>query len=436
MSCSRRSSARRWTSACGSGSSLRRTGIRSRCSSCRASCRRASSGGRLRPTEPRCRCQSRIEASFRQRVAASARRRRQRLLLLAAAEPTGEPALLWRVGGRAWARSADALRRPRGRGCSSSARGSPSAILSCARRSTAPRRPRTGERAPRAGDGHRCRGRPGSPRLAPGPRDARRRTRTSPPSSSAQPDRARARGGLAAAAAFLERAASSRSTLRAVPGARSPPRRPSSWPVRPRRLWRCCRRAAERAARRARQRARLQRLRGQIALDLRRGGDAVPLLLDAAQRLEPLDAGLARETYLEALAGRERRRPPRQRHGGRGEAAARRAAGRPGAARRRPAARRSGDSLHRRLRRERGAAQTGAGGVSATMAARGRDVRWPWLARRVAPDLFDDDDVACARHPQRRDRARYRRARRAAARAQPARAGCACFEGELPPPRR
>ena len=33
-----------------------------------------------------------------------------------------------------------------------------------------------------------------------------------------------------------------------------------------------------------------------------RGRDAPPLLLEAAKRLEPLDATLARETYLEAFA--------------------------------------------------------------------------------------------------------------------------------------
>jgi ATP/maltotriose-dependent transcriptional regulator MalT len=42
-------------------------------------------------------------------------------------------------------------------------------------------------------------------------------------------------------------------------------------------------------------------LRGQIALDQRRGGDAARLLLNAARRFEPLNAGLARETHLEAL---------------------------------------------------------------------------------------------------------------------------------------
>ena len=44
-----------------------------------------------------------------------------------------------------------------------------------------------------------------------------------------------------------------------------------------------------------------QRLRGQIAFDGNRLGDATRLLLDAAAQLEPLDVGLARETYLEAL---------------------------------------------------------------------------------------------------------------------------------------
>ena len=50
-------------------------------------------------------------------------------------------------------------------------------------------------------------------------------------------------------------------------------------------------------------RARVDLLRAQIALEQRRGGDAGRLFLSAASRLEPLDPGLARETYLEALAG-------------------------------------------------------------------------------------------------------------------------------------
>ena len=47
--------------------------------------------------------------------------------------------------------------------------------------------------------------------------------------------------------------------------------------------------------------ARAQRMRAQVAFALRRGGDAPPLMLRAAQRLQSLDAELARQTYLEAL---------------------------------------------------------------------------------------------------------------------------------------
>ncbi|WP_223165268.1 hypothetical protein [Lentzea indica] len=49
------------------------------------------------------------------------------------------------------------------------------------------------------------------------------------------------------------------------------------------------------------QRGRLTRLRAQIAFARRRGGDALPLLFDAANRLEQLDGGQAREVYLEAI---------------------------------------------------------------------------------------------------------------------------------------
>ncbi|WP_249027222.1 helix-turn-helix transcriptional regulator [Amycolatopsis lexingtonensis] len=109
--------------------------------------------------------------------------------------------------------------------------------------------------------------------------------------------RAQARGGLAAAAALLEQAA----TLTPDPA---------------RRAWREL--AAARAKRRAGaldaalsllgaaeagppdpgRDAEIVRLRGQIAFDQRRGGDAAELLLRAAGRL---DGDQARETYLEAL---------------------------------------------------------------------------------------------------------------------------------------
>jgi DNA-binding CsgD family transcriptional regulator len=48
-------------------------------------------------------------------------------------------------------------------------------------------------------------------------------------------------------------------------------------------------------------RARLERLRARLAFVRTRGNDAPRLLLAASRRLEPLDTALARETYLEAL---------------------------------------------------------------------------------------------------------------------------------------
>lgn len=113
--------------------------------------------------------------------------------------------------------------------------------------------------------------------------------------------RAQARGGLAAAAAFLEHAAK----LTPEPGGRA-------------------RRAL--AAAQAKQQAgahdaalallaeaeagpldqlaqaRVDLLRGQVAFAVRLGSDAPPLLLRAAKRLEPLDVALARDTYLEAMS--------------------------------------------------------------------------------------------------------------------------------------
>ncbi len=50
-------------------------------------------------------------------------------------------------------------------------------------------------------------------------------------------------------------------------------------------------------------RARADLLRGQVALEQRRGSEAGRLFLSAAGRLESLEPEMARETYLEALAG-------------------------------------------------------------------------------------------------------------------------------------
>ena len=112
--------------------------------------------------------------------------------------------------------------------------------------------------------------------------------------------RALARGGLAAAAAFLERAAlltpePERRAQRLLSAARAK-RNAGALDAALRLLD-----VTEAGPLDALLAAKVARLRGQIAFDQRRGSDAARLLLGAAQRLEPLNAGQARETYLEAL---------------------------------------------------------------------------------------------------------------------------------------
>jgi DNA-binding CsgD family transcriptional regulator len=112
--------------------------------------------------------------------------------------------------------------------------------------------------------------------------------------------RAQARGGLAAAAAFLERA----TALTPDPARRGE------------RALAAARAAFESGALEAAsellahaetgpldelQRARIARLHAEVVFARRRGKEAPQLLLDAAKRFETLDPALARETYLQAL---------------------------------------------------------------------------------------------------------------------------------------
>jgi DNA-binding CsgD family transcriptional regulator len=112
--------------------------------------------------------------------------------------------------------------------------------------------------------------------------------------------RAQARGGLAAAAAFLEHAAlltpdRARRTQRALSAARA--KRDAGALDAALGLLVIAAAGPADVARSAE----VDRLRGQIALDQRRGSDAARLLRSAARRLEPVNAGLAREAHVEAL---------------------------------------------------------------------------------------------------------------------------------------
>jgi len=112
--------------------------------------------------------------------------------------------------------------------------------------------------------------------------------------------RAQARGGLAAAAAFLQRAAELtpepvRRAERALAGTYAAHQAAATDAA----LKLLA--LAEAGPLSKVQRAKVELLRAQIAFTANRGRDAAPLLLKAAQRLEPLDAKLARHTYLDAF---------------------------------------------------------------------------------------------------------------------------------------
>ncbi|WP_081665430.1 LuxR family transcriptional regulator [Mycobacterium sp. UM_CSW] len=239
-----------------------------------------------------------VEETFRRRSAALPDETR-RLLLVAAADPTGDPVLVWRaaqrlgVGVTAAAAAAEAglaemgtrvqFRHP--------------LVRSVAYWSASPADRRAAHAALAA--------------VTDPTRDPDRRVwhlaeaATGPDENLAaelvrSADTARARGGLAAAAAFLERAA----RLTADPE-----------------------RQAERALAAAERKleagafgasvellamaesypldefkqARVDLVRGQLAFATSRGGDAPLLLLQAAKRFEPIDAGFARATYLNAI---------------------------------------------------------------------------------------------------------------------------------------
>jgi DNA-binding CsgD family transcriptional regulator len=241
----------------------------------------------------------RIEDSFRRRLEVLPTAT-QRLMLVAAAEPAGEPTLVWRaaerlgIGAEAVAPAADAgllvigervtFRHP--------------LVRSAVYRAASPQELRAA---------HQALADATDPRADPDRRAWHRAQATPGPDEEVASElersasRAQARGGLAAAAAFLERAAAltldpARRAGRALAAAQAKYQAGAFDAT----LGLLA--TAEAGPPDQFRRARADRLRGQIAFASSRGSDAPPLLLKAARQFEPLDSRLARETYLDALA--------------------------------------------------------------------------------------------------------------------------------------
>ena len=241
----------------------------------------------------------RIEQSFLRRLQALPYDS-QRLLLIAAADPVGDVTLLWRAAERLGV-AADASASPQAEG-----------LIEFGVR-TRFRHPLVRSAVYRAAsrddrqDVHRALAEATDPDADPDRRAWHRAhaaiglDENVATELERSADRAQARGGLAASAAFLERAAEltpdpARRGTRALAAAQAKllagaPERASELLA-----------TAELAPLDELERARLQRMRAQIVFGASRGRDAPPLLLAAAKRLVPLDPRLARETCLEALA--------------------------------------------------------------------------------------------------------------------------------------
>jgi DNA-binding CsgD family transcriptional regulator len=242
---------------------------------------------------------NRIEHTFLQRVQ-TLPRDTQLLLLTAAAEPLGDLGLLWRaaallgIDGKA-GRPAEAaglielgLR----------ARFAHPLVRSAVYRASDPSDRR---------DVHGALAEATDPVLDPDRRAWHRAHATAIPDESVaaemerSADRAQGRGGLAAAAAFLQQAAELTPDP-AMRVERSLAAAQAKLDVADIVAASDLLAAAELGPVDELQRARRERLGAVIAFTSRRGRDAPPLLLEAARRLEPLDAKMADETYLEAIA--------------------------------------------------------------------------------------------------------------------------------------
>jgi DNA-binding CsgD family transcriptional regulator len=223
----------------------------------------------------------------------------RRLLLIAAAEPVGDVTILWRAAEKV------------GIGTGAAAAAEAAGLIEIGARVRF-RHPLARSAACRAADAHELRevhralAEATDPELDPDRRAWHRALAATGPDEAVADElersagRAQRRGGVAAAAAFLKRATEltpdpARRGARALAAARAKFDAAASEEAVELLM------IAELCPLDALQRAQLERLRAQLTFARRRGSDAPPLLLEAARRLEPLDARLARETYLEAL---------------------------------------------------------------------------------------------------------------------------------------
>jgi DNA-binding CsgD family transcriptional regulator len=330
---------------------------------------------------------SRVEETFMQRVRMLPRETQQ-LLLVAAAEPVGDVSLLWRAAERLGIRG-DAGKP-----------GEEAALIDLGIRVRF-RHPLARSAAYRAAhfrdrqDVHRALAEAIDGDIDPDRRAWHRAQAASGPDEAVadelerSADRAQARGGTAAAAAFLAHAAQltpdpaerGRRALAAAHATFDAAASDEALELLD---------IAELAPLDELQRARLERLRAEITFARTRGSDAPALLLDAARRLEPFDAALARETYLEAIvsamyAGRLGGKPNV------GEAAE--------AAQAAPAAPEPPrtvdlllDALATRFTDGYPASVPPLrSALEAFRNVEARDARWLWPACRLAQDLWDDE---------------------------------------------
>jgi DNA-binding CsgD family transcriptional regulator len=240
----------------------------------------------------------RIEDSYSRRLVALPAETRL-LLLVAAAEPTGDPRLVWRAAERL------------GIGAEAAAAGEEGGLIEFGARVRF-RHPLVRSAVYRAASPserqsiHGALAEATDADLDPDRRAWHRAQAAAGPDEAVAEElersagRARGRGGIAAAAAFMQRASEltpepSQRRARALSAAEAkheagaPEAALGLLPI------------VEAGPLDDLQRARVAVLRGRIAFTLRRGSDAPPLLLEAARRLEPLDVALARETYLQAF---------------------------------------------------------------------------------------------------------------------------------------